>query len=469
MTVTAAIDLQNTYRALGSTGLTCHCMGFGGYRIANARHEAALREYLDRGGNVVDTSANYGDGLSETLVGKVIKDYDRSKIIVVTKGGYIQGQNMALARQRHFPEVVSYADDLWHCIHPEFLETQIALSLKRLGEDRCEVYLLHNPEYFINHAAHLNPITDEVLGEFYRRIFEAFKFLESQVEKGKIRFYGISSNNFGYHGKDRARTNLARCLEKAKEISHDHHFKVIQLPVNVYESGGAIHETNERKTVLEFAKDNGIGVLVNRPLNAFFQNKLIRLADHVKPGSEKPDLEKIFEPLTDSEKSFSMKFGAELFGPEHEGIGAYLKYVSADIPSREYWPQVMEKYVIPPVSDWLSRSNQAFGGNIEWPEWQENFVTVMNETLDGVEKYLSLGDQAISDLVRKNLYRSGYPESPESLSRIALSLVARLDGVSCVLCGMRSPGYVEDAMGVPGVQPVNALPILEKFQKFINE
>jgi aryl-alcohol dehydrogenase-like predicted oxidoreductase len=53
-------------RALGATGLHCHPLGFGCYRIAagHAGHEAALRAYLARGGNLIDTSANYGDGAS---------------------------------------------------------------------------------------------------------------------------------------------------------------------------------------------------------------------------------------------------------------------------------------------------------------------------------------------------------------------------------------------------------------------
>ena len=54
----------NHLRPLGSTGLACHPLGFGCYRVmeGNAQHEAALRDYLERGGNLIDTSANYGDG-----------------------------------------------------------------------------------------------------------------------------------------------------------------------------------------------------------------------------------------------------------------------------------------------------------------------------------------------------------------------------------------------------------------------
>src|SRR5262249_37832977 len=159
-------------RSLGSTGLACHPLGFGCYRIAegNAMHERALRDYLDCGGNLIDTSANYGDGHSETLVGKVLAAYPRDRVILVTKGGYIQGQNMALALRRKFPEVVEYGEGIWHCIHPEFLETQLRMSAERMGQSRIDVYLLHNPEYFLEHAAHNGPVSIREHDEFYRRV-----------------------------------------------------------------------------------------------------------------------------------------------------------------------------------------------------------------------------------------------------------------------------------------------------------
>ena len=61
----------DSYRPLGSTGLFCHPLGFGCYRIAdgNEDHEAALTHYLERGGNLIDTSANYTDGQRSTSGG----------------------------------------------------------------------------------------------------------------------------------------------------------------------------------------------------------------------------------------------------------------------------------------------------------------------------------------------------------------------------------------------------------------
>lgn len=467
------MNLSTPYRPLGSTGMSCHPIGFGSYRISegNSTHESALRKYLDLGGNLIDTSANYGDGLSESLIGKVLKDYDRSKIILVTKGGYIQGQNMILASHRSFPEVVQYGDDLWHCIHPEFLETQIERSLRRLQTNVIDVYLLHNPEYFINQAAQVNPITESVLEEFYRRIHQAFVYLELEVQNGRIRYYGISSNNFGCHQRDRARTSVQRALEQAESISPDHHFRAIQLPLNLYEAGGAVYPTQDHKTVLGFCKEKNIGVLINRPLNAFFKNKLYRIADYIKPGESKPgekELEEILVTLKKSEDVFASYFGGEAFGSEREGIAAYLKFVAKDLPSGDYWESIMNQYIVPPVTHWMRQAQEQFGQDPRWADWQKHFIQVINQTLDGIERFLSASKQNLSDDIRQTLYQSGYPDSNESLSRMALSLLMQLEGVSCILNGMRSPEYVADAMGAAELPRVDALTIMKIFYQKLN-
>jgi aryl-alcohol dehydrogenase-like predicted oxidoreductase len=93
---------------LGRTGLTASRLGFGGYRVSNENpvHRAALEAALAGGVNLVDTSTNYADGGSEELVGGVVSDLVRAgrvareAIIVVSKIGYVQGQNLALARER---------------------------------------------------------------------------------------------------------------------------------------------------------------------------------------------------------------------------------------------------------------------------------------------------------------------------------------------------------------------------------
>ena len=49
-------------------------VGFGSYRVTlgNKTHEQALRQALQSGINLIDTSSNYGDGNAERLIGRVL-------------------------------------------------------------------------------------------------------------------------------------------------------------------------------------------------------------------------------------------------------------------------------------------------------------------------------------------------------------------------------------------------------------
>jgi len=456
-------------RPLGRTGLFAYPLGFGCYRIAEGQpvHEAALRAYLDRGGNLIDTSANYTDGQSERLVGRVIKDYARDRPIVVTKGGYIQGENMALAKSRSFPEVVAYADGLWHCIHPEFLETQIRLSCERLQVDTIDVYLLHNPEYYLSRIARHGTITPADHDEFYRRIREAFRFLEEKVRSGKIRWYGISSNNYGLPPSDPTMTSVSRCLAAAREIAGDHHFGIVQLPMNLFESGGALEKNNDGQSVLEFCRANGIGVLVNRPLNAFSRSQMIRLADFAPPGSSPAEPERIptmLEPLRRHERKFSERFT----GSKDPEVGAaeMLEEIIPRLKSPAHLEQAVGPYIIEPIKNWLGPAQREFGSRPDWNEWQKEFVELVNGLFEEIGRYIASQQQGTSDAVRRRLVEAGYPNgaSPETLSRMAVRVLLSLPGLSCALVGMRRPEYVQDLMDAPSRPPAPGREILGRFQ-----
>lgn len=463
----------NIFRSLGDTDIRCHPLGFGCYRIAEGvvEHESSLREYLGRGGNLIDTSANYTDGRSESLVGRVLSGNGVSRAVLVTKAGYIQGQNMTLAQQQSFPEVVEYGEGIWHCIHPQFLETQIRASCRRLKRDRVDVFLLHNPEYFLSHHAHTHTPTSQDHQEFYRRIGQAFGFLEDQVREGRIGWYGISSNHYGLSSKDPTMTSIQRCLSEAEKIASGHSFRVVQLPLNLYESGGALELNNDGLSALEFCQREGLGVLINRPLNAFFKNQMFRLADYPGhgqgPGGSK-DLKLLVSPLHRLERSLADRLKVPLCGGTEYGLAEMILQIAPQVRSASDWDWVVERYLAPALQKWMEDYRKDFEGNTFWEEWRESYFQTIRTVLEDLERYSLSRQQEVSDRIRSLLERCGYPHTQASLSQIAMSLLLNLKGVSSVLNGMRRVNYVQDALGVIGLPQVDSLSILQEFSRKVS-
>ncbi len=247
---------------------------FGTYRTTkhNPVHKEALEFALQNGIKDIDTSSNYMFGEAEELIGDTIKDFKREDLNIVSKGGYIQGPNLQRVKEGWSVEdLVEYDPNCFHSISPQFLEDQIDNSLKRLQSDYIDTYLLHNPEYYLMANLKGNA-SDEDLDKHHKimqeRIKMAFEFLDTQVKKGKIKAYGISSNSFAKQEND------YHFLEYKKLKEYGVNLKVIQLPMNMFEKDGV--------PCAKWANENGLEVHVNRPLNAFYMGGMLRLASYDK-------------------------------------------------------------------------------------------------------------------------------------------------------------------------------------------
>ncbi|MBK7092591.1 MAG: aldo/keto reductase [bacterium] len=281
------------FNLLSDTGLRVSPIAFGSYRIDTSfpEHREALHFALRSGVNLIDTSTNYTDGGSELLIGSVIEDIEnsgtigRDEFVIVSKVGYLQGRVYRLSQNlknddRGYPDLVNYSVGLEHCIHPTFIEDQLTASLSRLNCGSIDVYLLHNPEYYLSWAKRNDIDVEKAREEYYRRIRLAFEHLEKERSRGRIRCYGISSNTFPVSADEYEFTSFERVIGIAGEISPLHHFKVIQMPFNLIENGCAVigSQTGEL-TVLELARRHNIALLANRPLNAIYKNGLVRLSE----------------------------------------------------------------------------------------------------------------------------------------------------------------------------------------------
>jgi uncharacterized protein YyaL (SSP411 family)/aryl-alcohol dehydrogenase-like predicted oxidoreductase len=453
-------------------------IAFGGYRVDDGSdlHRDALRKALGSGCNLVDTSTNYTDGASERLVGSVIAELvaadalRRDEVIVVSKIGYVQGGNMRLARDRDaagqpFDEMVRYSDDCWHCMHPSFLDDQLGRSLERLGLDTLDVCLLHNPEYFLADAHKRREARVAARDAFYRRLEQAFRFLEQQVEAGRIGCYGVSSNTVAAEPGAFDATDLSRMLAAAEAAGgSEHHFRVLQLPLNLFESRAVLGGQGAQagSAVLRRATEAKLTVLANRPLNAIVDEGMVRLAEPPAEAGDRSAAAGDFASACSEVEQFEQRFRDTFAGSLDTGSGGpapdqsfvwaeQLRAIDGQLGDVSHFEQVARGQVIPHISRMLASIERVLPGSLrsEWSRWRGGYIRAVETALTALraqaaasarERTAALRDQLAAVLP---LSRHGEP-----LQRLALWTLASTPGLSVVLLGMRHPRYVDDALEV---------------------
>ncbi|TCP52443.1 aryl-alcohol dehydrogenase-like predicted oxidoreductase [Tumebacillus sp. BK434] len=460
-------DLQHC--ELGRTGLLVSQAGFGCYRVdvSVEEHRMALRKALQCGVNLIDTSANYGDGGSEELVGAVLEEMiaageaGREQVVVVSKAGYLQGQNYLLSQERKregrpFPDLVSYGPGLEHCIHPVFLADQLTRSLARLRMERLDVYLLHNPEYYLMAAKQENVPPETARAEYERRLELAFRHLEREVEQGRIGCYGISSNTFPARRDDVTFTSLEDVLALAEKVSAAHHFRVIQLPMNLVETGG-MTEANQAggKSVLELAVENELGVLINRPLNAIVGGRLVRLADGDAVPVDVASVQTQVERLAEAERSLKEKLLAAVLEDDQEreeaadklSAGRLLQEHWRSFSSAEHWREVQGQFLVPTVQTGIRKLLESGKLTTAAAEWVEAYVDGVNGVLPEVTAYYQWkGAEQVRAITSRAEAAAADWAGAGRASHLALRALRSTQGVSSVLVGMRRAAYVEDVI-----------------------
>lgn len=490
--------LTHAFTTLGTTGLTTTRVGFGTYRVDtnDAEHRDALKKALQTSCNLIDTSTNYMDGDSERLVGSVLAELAgsgeirRDEIIVISKIGYAQGQNLKLAEAREksgrpYSDLVKYGDGIWHCIHPEFLADQLRLSLDRLGLTTLDVCLLHNPEYYFSEANHRGDTDLEKLrAEFYARLERAFAYFETQVSEGRLRYYGVSSNTVASPNDDPEATSLARMIQAAHTAaqsvgSADHHFQVLQCPMNLFESGPALTANTgpaHSQTLLEYAQQSRIAMLVNRPLNVMLgQNRMLRLAD--LPLEKDPiDFNRHLGGLGALEQEFRNSIaphiqgiGTEVTPTEFFKWSIELQRVRPQIQGLEHWEQIEHRMIAPQVNQVFQLLDRGLSGDVaeRWQNWRQRYVPEFLTLLRGLRHEATTRSRSQSDRVTQAIDQF-LPAShrASSLSQKALWVLVSTPGVTCVLNGMRTTRYVEDTLSVLNWEPLKETrPVYEDVTK----
>ncbi|MFC3125979.1 aldo/keto reductase [Pseudoroseomonas globiformis] len=178
---------QRSNLRVSAIGLGCSRLGSTLSGCTGPVAEKLLHHALDAGVTLLDTANIYGQGESERLIGRAIHGR-RDEVTLVTKAGqrFTAAQRVvALAKSplrmlaQRVPSLRAAianrrAGALPRDFSPGHVQSSVEASLRRLGTDRIDLFLLHSPD-----------------AEAIRR-GETFTMLDGLVRAGKLRAWGIS-------------------------------------------------------------------------------------------------------------------------------------------------------------------------------------------------------------------------------------------------------------------------------------
>ena len=196
------------YKQLGKSDLNISVVGLGTWAMGNdffgkvddSASIDTIRKAVESGINVIDTAPAYGNGHSEEVVGKAIKGI-RDKVVIATKCGLLRDGKKYIKT-----------------LDPQSLRKEIDGSLSRLGVDVIDLYQIHWPDP-------KTPIEDAVN--------ELIKI----KAQGKFKYLGVSNFN---------RELMEKVMSMTEIVSLQPQYSLL---------------SREEEGMLEFCRNNGIGVL----------------------------------------------------------------------------------------------------------------------------------------------------------------------------------------------------------------
>lgn len=239
----------------------------------------AITRAVEQGCNVIDTAINYREMKSERVVGRAVRSLTkkypeiREKLIVATKGGFIPGdiesgeEPSEFFQNRFLKKGILTEEDVvqgCHSLKPEFIRESVLMSLENLGLEYIDIYYIHNPEIQLSELS---------ANEFYHRLSRTFEVLEGFVRDRRIRIYGTATwDGYRLDAYDPNRLSLKHVIQAAEAVTVGtrHHFRIIQLPINIYMPEAAILENQELHgkwiTLLDAAEEMRIFVMSSATL-----------------------------------------------------------------------------------------------------------------------------------------------------------------------------------------------------------
>jgi aryl-alcohol dehydrogenase-like predicted oxidoreductase len=326
------------YRILGQTGLKVSEIGLGAFPISGVQQQSdgtlqgwtgtddqqsisLIHHAEEIGVNLIDSAESYGSGHSEEVIAQALKGR-RDKWIIATKVSPNSGLDAdptdlpTQARNRIFEAVEG--------------------SLKRLGTDYIDVYQLH--------AIPLEGAMPAVM--------DALATLQTQ---GKIRWYGISTNN-------------REAIDKLRRLGEIH---TLQVGYNLIEQ--------QANDLLHFARRENIGTLLRVPLakgmltGKYFKNWDVPKADVRYERFNRPESIDAFKKLPQlgflAENTGRTMVQASLrFVLDHPGVSCVIAGAKT--------PQQIEENTatvdVPPLTESERQRASTIADTIHTPNWSAN-------------------------------------------------------------------------------------------------
>lgn len=160
-TATPAIN-ELPARTLGRTGLKLPVLSMG---TGDTQNPALVKAAIDNGILLLGTSAYYGNGNNESMIGSVLKDISRQSVLIATSG---------------MPKGTDHQNGLFtDSSAGEAFITSVDESLKRLGTDYVDILFL--------------PFVAKRESVFFEPLLRA---MENLKKSGKARFIGIATHSW---------------------------------------------------------------------------------------------------------------------------------------------------------------------------------------------------------------------------------------------------------------------------------
>jgi aryl-alcohol dehydrogenase-like predicted oxidoreductase len=242
-------------RILGRSGIVVSALGLGTARVgglgfsrrgdrettlvpdAVRESQDALRAAMDRGITFIDTADVYGAGRAERLLGEAIRGM-RHKLAIATKFGELFDEDTGSAPER--------------AVTPEYVRQACDASLRRLSIDVIDVYLFHLRDFPLDQAVGIRDA------------------LEDLVSRGKIRFYGWSTDDVG----------------RARVFAEGPHCTAIEHRLNIFQGA---------PEMLALCEEQGLGSITRTPL------LIGLLTGRWHPGDSLPDGDRRSDGFRDAE------------------------------------------------------------------------------------------------------------------------------------------------------------------------